>query len=548
MKTNSGARSEARSSIAAYFAYEPNRVLWCLLVLLSLLGRFADVGASLWLDEAWVANSVLAPTLRDTLYFERWAQSSPFLFLVLSRSVSQLVGYSEPALRIVPLAGGLLSLAVFIALLRRWFSPLIAFAGVAVFASNYWLVKYPLQVKQYGTDVLTACVLMLLLDRVVRRDAAADSVRLAILASLSTFMAFASVFWFPACVLAVMLPARIPSATSSTMPRKLRYKRGAMLALILSLSFATNYFAFVRPNLTNSQFRDFGANFIDFRHLAATSLGLARTFGILLVPTEALPARIIALAMLAIISLGAILVVRDVLTGNRRAIAIVLAAIAPFFTAVAVSSARLYPMLNYPRLVIWAVPGCVVLLCYAVQSFAGRLGPHSKERPSRILRFAFPAGCLLVVALSHAVILFLPRASEQNRTAIQFIKQSAGSADVVFVHGGMYEQYRYYSHLLSWKPDHVYIGNTTWPCCALRIYERSTNPYVTDLLEDVNRAAFLAKGHTLWLLLPAAAQGHWSSTMAPKLKRIPEALTPIGCRQNVNRSFDQTLVLAFSCP
>lgn len=42
-----------------------------LMLLLSMPARFANVQQSLWLDEAWVANSLLAPTLRETVYFDR---------------------------------------------------------------------------------------------------------------------------------------------------------------------------------------------------------------------------------------------------------------------------------------------------------------------------------------------------------------------------------------------------------------------------------------------------------------------------------------------
>ena len=75
-----------------------------LILLLSatlVLGLFG-IARSLWLDEAWVANSVHAPTLREMFYYPGWLQTSPPLFLLLERGAVRIFGLSNPALRAVP--------------------------------------------------------------------------------------------------------------------------------------------------------------------------------------------------------------------------------------------------------------------------------------------------------------------------------------------------------------------------------------------------------------------------------------------------------------
>lgn len=307
---------------------EPYWLVCGLMLLVSLPGRFASLGQSLWLDEAWVANSLLAPTLRETLYFDRWLQSTPPLFLAIARAAISFTGYSEPALRIVPLLAALSSLVILAVVLRRLFSPPVAWLSFAVVLSNYWVTKYGQQVEQYGTDLLVACLFIVLLERIVQgKGGRTDYVRLGLLGCVSTFLSFTSVFFLASCVIAVSLPNPAPGGVSGVHTGGLRYRR-----------------------------------------------------------------------------------------------------------------------------------------------------------------------------------------------------------------------------LLGWNPNHVYFGNTDWPCCALNKEKRTSSPDARDLLEDVNRAAARAGNHTLWLLLPSAAPGHWSRGLAPRIDAIPQALGQWGCQQRHKRLFGQTLVLAFSCP
>ena len=83
--------------------------------------RFAGLGRSLWLDEAWVANSVATSSLAKMFYYKSWLQTSPPLFLVLIRETVAVFGLTNAVLRAIPLLMGLFAMAVMFILARQVF-------------------------------------------------------------------------------------------------------------------------------------------------------------------------------------------------------------------------------------------------------------------------------------------------------------------------------------------------------------------------------------------------------------------------------------------
>ena len=94
--------------------------LAALLIFVSLPARFARMNDSVWMDKAWVVNSVREPSLHNMFYTPTWTQPSPPLFLLLERGLVGILGNSEIAVRILPLIAGLAGLLLMGLTLRRW--------------------------------------------------------------------------------------------------------------------------------------------------------------------------------------------------------------------------------------------------------------------------------------------------------------------------------------------------------------------------------------------------------------------------------------------
>src|SRR5919108_5000196 len=83
------------------------------LLLAGIMTRVQFLDRSLWLDEAWVANSVLAASLSQAIYYDDWLQTTPPLFVALTRVVTAVFGTSNIAFRALPALSGVVSVLLF---------------------------------------------------------------------------------------------------------------------------------------------------------------------------------------------------------------------------------------------------------------------------------------------------------------------------------------------------------------------------------------------------------------------------------------------------
>src|SRR5579863_949213 len=112
------------------------------LVLAALALGIYGIDRSLWMDEAWVANSVLAPSLSGMFYYPDWLQSTPPLFLLLTRAAVGLFGVSNSVFRVLPLALALIAIAAMVTVSRRLLSPPFAALACALLVFNPTTIEY----------------------------------------------------------------------------------------------------------------------------------------------------------------------------------------------------------------------------------------------------------------------------------------------------------------------------------------------------------------------------------------------------------------------
>jgi len=140
-------------------------LVYAVLIVASLPARLSAMRASLWLDEAWVANSILSPSWKEMFYYPRWLQPTPALFLALTRLLTKVLGPSEAALRFLPVLAAVAAIPVLAIALRKLFGPAAALCGTSLVIVNFWAVKYAQQVKQFGADVFASALLVFLITR-----------------------------------------------------------------------------------------------------------------------------------------------------------------------------------------------------------------------------------------------------------------------------------------------------------------------------------------------------------------------------------------------
>ncbi len=190
------------------------------------------MGRSLWLDEAWVANAVNAPTLAGMFYYPNWLQTSPPLFLLLERWSISVIGLSNISLRMVPLALALVAVAGMLAVARRVVSPSFAALACAALAFHPTTVEYFRSVKQYSGEVAATTLVLLATVWYLQSP---DRRR----------------YWWLLGAIAVAMPLSYP--TVFLLPGVLWVvHRRALLAAVAGGMLAILYWWFIRPNVSSA--------------------------------------------------------------------------------------------------------------------------------------------------------------------------------------------------------------------------------------------------------------------------------------------------------
>lgn len=122
-------------------------------------------GRELWWDESYLGVNLVAVSLQS-IFDPIWGMLSPRGFTAILKACASCFGSSVYALRLPPLAAGLLTLPLFAFAARGYFrgrshgiTILLALAFV-VFSKN--LIYYSSELRHYGFDVAAACLVLAL--------------------------------------------------------------------------------------------------------------------------------------------------------------------------------------------------------------------------------------------------------------------------------------------------------------------------------------------------------------------------------------------------
>ena len=117
--------------------------------------------SSLWLDEVALALNVNGRSLWELLAVPLdYGQAAPRGFLLLQWCITNTVGRSDLAFRLLPCIAGVASLFLFRRVALRVLSATGAAVALLYFAFGFWFIFFSADAKPYGLD-LTLSLLML---------------------------------------------------------------------------------------------------------------------------------------------------------------------------------------------------------------------------------------------------------------------------------------------------------------------------------------------------------------------------------------------------
>jgi len=401
---------------------------------LGLLARLAQYRAnrSLWLDEAYLALNILQRDFKGLLQPLADNQIAPPGFLWAVKTATQLFGTGEPALRLVPLLGGLLSLWLMYRVARPVLGPGAALFATALLAWSQPLIYYASELKPYATDALAALVAYALVGPLLAPPATPTGALPSWRRVLALGLGSALLPWLSYPATFVLAGLGVALLGEPLWRREWsRLLRLAVLPLLWGLSLGLLYALVLRHGLANDFLRAFWHDFFaPFPPRSLTDLyWFPQSWFDFLVFAGGLP--FYGLATFAWLS-GAVALWRE------RRLTWLLALLLPLGLAVVASMLRLYPL--YIRVLLFAVPPTFLLIAAGTQTLYRALAAHSR----------LTAVLLVLLLLFHPfyrslTVLASPWTTEEPRPVIQHIQEQWQPGDRIYVYHAAAPAFTYYA-------------------------------------------------------------------------------------------------------
>jgi hypothetical protein len=543
------ARGRAFAKARAFFAARGGDLALAAIALAAAALRLRGMERPLWLDEAWVANSLLADSWRGMFFYDSWLQTSPPLFLLLARGAAGALGAANWALRLLPWLFGLAALACFAMFARRILRPAFAVLAAAVFAFSAPAIEHSRELKQFSAELLAATSLLWLACEAAVRARPA-SLRLVLAATAAApCLGYGSVFFLPG-IFATQTgllgprprrPAPPPAAGSS---RRLaaRIAAGAAMAAVGAAAgflLLTHVRGNTSPVLHEFWFGD-GDKFAGNQaaspaYFAGNLLSVLPGAAVFL---SSLGGVIAASVIAALILLSGLLAAwRD----GRLAEAVRLAALcaAPMALMLAASLLKLYPWTD--RTCLAMLPCLAVWLAFSLEAMWRAGAAWTVAGGLGAVLLAAPA---LTDAARQAVTPI--QAREDMAAAVEFLASSAASADLIYVHTSAREAFRLYSRARRWPPPRLLLGETGWPCCARGVARRESFDEIVAR-HDLARQLPPGFGGRVWVIHTSRLD-HWAWVTVNEPALIRNDLLARGCSHLLDRPFTGIMVTLYLCP
>jgi hypothetical protein len=470
---------------------------WLLIVLSAVAARLPGIGRPFWLDEAWVANSALAASLRDSFRYDTWLQTNPPMFVVAIRIAHQLFGGSEIPFRVVPFAFSVASVVLALVLGKRLCGPVFGLCLGAITAVSPTLISLSLQLKQYSSDVCCAFLLMIVVWDYSQKPTARNYTQLLIAALVCLPLAYTTAMFLPVATIVLAL---------GDSDRRTTLFRITVFVLLCSALLLALQVLFIGPNqspelvaywrLQNAfpskgtqNFKFYFDGFRDAFYMFYSRSGfLSRSFGVLAVCGFT----------------SALWSIRSV-----RSRALLAVACLPILTLLALNRLFLYPFYAEKQ-DIFMFPCLAVLVLWGGTKIAELLTGDGRRRVA--IETVSIVVCAALTIAAFGLDYWTPPGvnSEDPASAVRFLEHTVNPGDLVYVHASAEEQIKLYLRLFDVHGMTVVFGDTGWPCCT-RHHQFESGPvddsYVTGDFQ--NKTAAARPGRILLVFADRIPQWDW---------------------------------------
>ena len=523
-------------------------ILYVLVIGLAVYGamlRWAGIARSLWLDEAWVANSVLAKSLAGMFYYESWLQSSPPLFLLLVRFAVAIFGLSNTVLRLVPLLMGIAAAISMLFLATKIVSRQYALLAWTLFVLSPVAIDYSRILKQYSSELAASATILLACALYLKTPANRRFWLLVATIAAGLLCGYAIAFLLPGIAFMIwMSPDRRTTAAKIAFNASSRIGRIVILTAIASGILVGEYALLVKPNSPEVLRFAWAKKNKDVHSFAA--LAATETYDLLSdlpLPHRLQKETVLLGGGVSLITLGLILAWLRFRKGRRKWLLIHVLCLLPCVLLIVCDWFTLYPFTE--RTSLFLLPCVIMLLVSSAQlaSYFVLLGRRDWIRP--LLSVVILGAILFTIKAGRRDLGGYRQPIEDMDGAVSFLHSHVQPADFLWVHASTTEAFKLYARMGKWLDAPAHFGNTGWPCCARGIpntQDTSSEPLVRS---DFGGALPHNFSGRVWLLYTTRPE-HWQ-TFVDEPRIMQAILLEKGCTETPGATFRNIEVAAFDC-
>ena len=529
------------------------------LLVAGVITRVQFLDRSLWLDEAWVANSIRAASLHQAIYYDDWLQTTPPLFIALSRLVTTVFGTLNVAFRALPALSGIVSVLLFSFIALRFLEPSFSLIAILLFVFSPRVILYSQSLKQYSTDVLSTISLLVLGYLYIEKRA--DRwfyLLLAAFVALS-FLSYPAMLFLPFLLCATMTKVDFQSRANDTQrasrPNWRQFFSVVALAVFVS---GTNYLLFIAPNKTSALTEFFPegfyqghtlADFLEFysaRLLTLTGIFFFGGSGVLRIVT-------VCITVIGFIHLW----VSQTKWSRLETFQTAVLCTAPIAGIVGLNLLGFFPLPGFHhRILLFVFPITVLVFCLGLQFLAGLASGFITSRwvslkatsVENVLGSAVFVGLLGLVWLffyTVGVKPFFAEEYEDSEEAIAYLAKRVQPNDVLYIYAAMREPFKLYGGMLPVATSTFY-GKVGMPCCPRKDYRSPQQESAADVIGEISALRNAAAGRSLWLLVTDRPL-HWFYLQRNDIEILERGLANQGCEKIEEAKFTGVYIGRFRC-
>jgi hypothetical protein len=508
-----------------------------------LVQRSSGLGRSLWLDEAWVANSVTAPSLKAMFYYDAWLQTSPPLFLLLVRSVVSHLGPSNTVFRLIPFLMGIVALVSMLVFALRTLSRQYALLAWTLLALSPVAVDYSKELKQYSSELAVSSTILLVCSLYIE-NATAQRFRLLVgTVVIGLLVGYATAFVLPGLILLIcMTPPRPCSVLNANTDISKRFIRSLLFLVAAGAVLMGEYFLLIRPNSPTA----LRAYSLATRNVKVDSVQLLAFDGYRLI--RELPLNHLLQGQGLLLNLAGIVLILGISlawlrfrTGRRKWFLLQIFCLLPCLLLIVSDLFSWYPFTV--RTTAFTVPFVIFLIVSSVQLIYFFVLQERRDWIKPILDIVFLCAVAITINASRRSGLNAPR--EDMDGAVSLIRANIRPGDFLWVHASCREAFKLYTKIDGWHDPPAHYGSTGWPCCARQVPNTLDTFGESLVRSDFGSALPIDFRGKVWLLYTMRAE-HWlGKPNEPQFMQT--ILRERGCIELPTRTFTDLGVPSFNC-